>query len=62
MTGIQAKKLFLWLPVTGIQRVKNSDLVRFFVGALSQDLPAKQFEDIPVCKKRACLRTSIASM
>ncbi|KAH9740718.1 hypothetical protein KPL70_002316 [Citrus sinensis] len=47
VSGIQAKKLFLWLPVTGIETVKNSDVLRFFVGALSEDLPAEQFQEIP---------------
>ncbi|XVE74757.1 hypothetical protein DITRI_Ditri12bG0043500 [Diplodiscus trichospermus] len=62
VSGIQAKKLFLWLPVTGIEVDEKSDMVQFFVGALSEKLPAKQFEDIPVCKSKAFLRSDLASM
>ncbi|XVE74754.1 hypothetical protein DITRI_Ditri12bG0043200 [Diplodiscus trichospermus] len=59
VSGIQAKKLFVWLPVTGIEVDEKSDTVQFFVGALSEKLPAKQFEDIPVCKSMAFLRASM---
>ncbi|XWS73434.1 hypothetical protein CRYUN_Cryun02cG0128000 [Craigia yunnanensis] len=62
VSGIQAKKLFLWLPVTGIEVDKNSGMVQFFVGPLSETLPAKQFEDIPVCKSKAFLRADLGSM
>lgn len=54
VSGIQAKKLFLWVSVTGIQADKNSDSIEFYVGPLSEKLPAKQFENIPVCKSKAC--------
>lgn len=62
VSGIQAKKLFLWLPVTGIEKVKNSDVLRFFVGALSEDLPAEQFQEIPQCKSKVSRRPSISSI
>ncbi|KAE8701500.1 Disease resistance response protein [Hibiscus syriacus] len=54
ISGIQAKMLFLWLPVTGIEVDGNS--VQFFVGSLSKTLPAQQFQDIPVCKRKPLLR------
>lgn len=57
VSGIQAKKLFLWVSVTGIQADKDSDTIEFYVGALSERLPAKQFEDVPVCKSKACTTT-----
>ncbi|XP_043691765.1 uncharacterized protein LOC122642380 [Telopea speciosissima] len=53
VSGIQAKKLFVWVPVTGIKAVPNSDLIEFYVGFLSEQFPAKQFETIPACKSRA---------
>ncbi|KAJ4972170.1 hypothetical protein NE237_005269 [Protea cynaroides] len=53
VTGIQAKKFFVWVPVTGIEVDPKSDLVEFFVGFLSEEFPAKQFETIPKCKSRA---------
>ncbi|PRQ35601.1 hypothetical protein RchiOBHm_Chr5g0081761 [Rosa chinensis] len=54
VSGIQAKKLFIWVSVTGMHMEQGSDSVEFYVGALSEKLPAKQFEDIPVCKSKAC--------
>ncbi|PRQ35636.1 hypothetical protein RchiOBHm_Chr5g0082141 [Rosa chinensis] len=33
---------------------QGSDSVEFYVGALSEKLPAKQFIDIPICKSNAC--------
>lgn len=62
VSGIQAKKLFIWVSVTGIQVDKGSDSVEFYVGALSEKLPAKQFEDIPVCKSKACQGTYVDSI
>ncbi|KAK9944711.1 hypothetical protein M0R45_010267 [Rubus argutus] len=59
VSGIQAKKLFIWVSVTGIHTEQGSDLVEFYVGALSEKLPAKQFEDIPVCKSKACQGASV---
>lgn len=60
--GIQAKKLFVWLPVTGIEADMDSGTVQFFVGPLSETLPAQQFEDVPVCKRKAFQRADLASM
>lgn len=54
LTGIQAKKLFIWVSVTGIEMDPGSDEIEFHVGFLSEKLPAKQFEEIPTCKKSAC--------
>lgn len=54
VSGIQAKKLFFWVSVTRIQADKDSNYIEFFVGSLSEKLPAKQFEDIPLCKSNAC--------
>uniref|UniRef100_A0A6N2M7J8 DUF538 domain-containing protein n=1 Tax=Salix viminalis TaxID=40686 RepID=A0A6N2M7J8_SALVM len=64
VSGIQAKKLFVWLPVTGIEVSKADDgMVSFFVGPISEELPAKQFEDVPVCKRKVGgLRTDLESM
>ncbi|GLU19556.1 hypothetical protein SLE2022_358020 [Rubroshorea leprosula] len=57
VSGIQAKKLFLWVSVTGIEVDKTSDMIEFYVGALSEKLPAKQFQDIPACKSKGCQLT-----
>ncbi|KDP26932.1 hypothetical protein JCGZ_21025 [Jatropha curcas] len=62
VSGIQAKKLFIWLPVSGIEVSRDDDMIEFFVGSLSQKLPAKQFEDIPACKSKVGLRNNLDSM
>lgn len=54
VSGIQAKKLFLWVTVTGIDADFESDMLEFHVGVLSEKLPAKQFQKIPSCKNKAC--------
>ncbi|KAA8540956.1 hypothetical protein F0562_024906 [Nyssa sinensis] len=54
VSGIQAKKLFLWVSVTGINADSQSGMIEFRVGALSEKLPAKQFEAIPDCKSKGC--------
>ncbi|KAI6670832.1 hypothetical protein NL676_005717 [Syzygium grande] len=54
VSGIQAKKLFVWLPVTGIKSDSGSGMIEFYVGALSEKLPAAQFEAVPACKSNAC--------
>lgn len=53
VSGIQAKKLFVWLPVTGIKSDSGSGMIEFYVGALSEKLPAAQFEAVPACKSNA---------
>ncbi|KAK4788637.1 hypothetical protein SAY86_019956 [Trapa natans] len=53
VSGIQAKKLFIWVSVTGIKVESSSGMIEFYVGALSEKLPAKQFEEVPQCKSKA---------
>lgn len=50
VTGIQTKKLFFWVPVTGID--SSLGFLRFHTGPLSARLPAKQFESVPICKHK----------
>ncbi|AET04177.1 hypothetical protein MtrunA17_Chr8g0378501 [Medicago truncatula] len=54
VSGIQAKMLFIWLPVTGMEVDSPSGMLQFFVGALSKKLPANQFQDVPGCSSKAC--------
>ncbi|XP_077225441.1 uncharacterized protein At5g01610-like [Tasmannia lanceolata] len=64
LSGIQAKKVFIWVPVTGIEMDPGSDEIEFHVGFLSEKLPAKQFESIPTCKNKAygeSLRTAFSN-
>lgn len=61
VSGIEAKKLFLWLPVTGIKVNEKSGTVEFYVGPLSEELPANQFDVIRACKRQACKGKGIRS-
>ncbi|OVA20687.1 Protein of unknown function DUF538 [Macleaya cordata] len=54
VSGIQAKKLFVWVTVTGIEVDSDSYFIEFHVGFLSEKLPAEQFQNIPTCKSKAC--------
>ncbi|XP_062115069.1 uncharacterized protein LOC133829246 [Humulus lupulus] len=62
VTGIEAKMLLLWVSVTKIHTDKGSDSIRFYVGSLSEDLPASKFEHVPDCKSKACKSTNPKSI
>ncbi|TXG73087.1 hypothetical protein EZV62_001666 [Acer yangbiense] len=62
ISGIQAKKLFIWVSVTGMEKVKDSDFIEFFVGSLSEKFPTDKFKQVPLCKSKASMRTNIDSM
>ncbi|MQL97535.1 hypothetical protein Taro_030224 [Colocasia esculenta] len=51
LSGIQVKKLFAWLPVTGM--VADGSSIEFQVGFLSEKLPTSMFAEIPSCRKNA---------
>ncbi|XP_010534885.1 PREDICTED: uncharacterized protein LOC104810335 [Tarenaya hassleriana] len=53
--GIQAKKLFVWVPVTAMESDQHSGMIVFSVGFLSEKLPAKLFEDVPSCMNKSAL-------
>ncbi|KAI5675129.1 hypothetical protein M9H77_06079 [Catharanthus roseus] len=50
--GIQAKKLFIWVSVTGMEVDQNSNMIEFHAGAFTQELPAEDFQTIPVCQEK----------
>ncbi|KAI3926310.1 hypothetical protein MKW92_035903 [Papaver armeniacum] len=54
ISGIQAKKLFLWVTVTGMEVDSDPNFIDFHVGILSERLPAEQFQSIPSCSRKAC--------
>ncbi|CAK9185202.1 unnamed protein product [Ilex paraguariensis] len=54
VSGIQARKLFIWVSVTGMDVDDKLGMIEFHVGALSEKLPAKQFETIRDCKNKGC--------
>ncbi|XP_010542453.1 PREDICTED: uncharacterized protein LOC104815660 isoform X2 [Tarenaya hassleriana] len=51
--GIQAKKLFVWVPITAMESDPSSGTIAFTVGFLSEKLPAKLFEDVPTCMNKS---------
>ncbi|KAI3868046.1 hypothetical protein MKX03_035262 [Papaver bracteatum] len=53
ISGIQAKKLFLWVTVTGMEVDSDPNFIDFHVGILSERLPAEQFQSIPSCSRKA---------
>ncbi|KAK6925736.1 Protein of unknown function DUF538 [Dillenia turbinata] len=59
VAGIQVKKLFVWVPVTGMKADEDNAMIEFFVGVLSQKLPVDLFENVPTCKNKACQATYI---
>ncbi|GMP92073.1 hypothetical protein CsSME_00042459 [Camellia sinensis var. sinensis] len=58
VSGIQAKQLFLWVSVTGMDVDFNKDMIQVHVGPLSKNLPANQFQDIPNCINKASPHSS----
>ncbi|KAK9122637.1 hypothetical protein Sjap_012239 [Stephania japonica] len=49
VSGIKVKKLFAWLPITGIVD-SDFDTLEFQVGFLSEKLPTSMFREIPSCR------------
>ncbi|KAL7081682.1 hypothetical protein ACP275_14G054100 [Erythranthe tilingii] len=62
VSGIQAKKFFIWVSVTGMEVDQKNNMVEFHVGAISQSLPAEDFEEIPSCKAKALREESFSSL
>ncbi|XP_037428844.1 uncharacterized protein LOC119294704 [Triticum dicoccoides] len=49
LSGIQAKKLFLWVSVSGIVAHPEEGTLEFQVGFVSEELSASLFDRVPVC-------------
>ncbi|CAK8578506.1 unnamed protein product [Lathyrus sativus] len=49
VSGVQTKILFIWLSVTGMKADSRSGMLEFFIGALSKELPANLFQNVPAC-------------
>jgi hypothetical protein len=59
LNGIQAKQLFLWLPVTGIHVDPESPAYIYFeVGALSKKLSIALFDAPPTCHKTTSIEST----
>lgn len=61
ISGIQVKKLFAWLSITGIQVDESSEEIEFQVGFLSEKLPASLFQEIPTCRTKEFQQSLLAS-
>eukprot|EP00250_Pteridium_aquilinum_P009711 c18878_g1_i1 orf=400-1056(-) len=54
LSGIQAKKAFIWVSVTGMHiDPSSSSYIYFEIGPISKRLSISQFEAIPTCKAKA---------
>lgn len=60
LSGIEAKKLFIWVSVTGIVAHPDKDAVEFQVGFISESLPDSDFQSVPGCKSSAGCRGAAA--
>ncbi|KAJ6819692.1 uncharacterized protein M6B38_400795 [Iris pallida] len=56
LEGVQAKKLFLWVSVTGMVAHQDAGVIEFQVGLLSQSLPYSEFLEVPKCSAKSCHR------
>ena len=49
LSGIQAKKLFIWVYITSMVARPERGVIEFYAGFISEDVPASLFEKMPVC-------------
>ncbi|CDP17359.1 unnamed protein product [Coffea canephora] len=61
VTGIHARKFFIWVSVTGMDVDESSNTIEFHVGVLSQSLPADMFQTIPTCQNKGLQESSLLS-
>ncbi|KAK8952554.1 hypothetical protein KSP39_PZI004315 [Platanthera zijinensis] len=58
LEGILLKKVFFWVPITGIVADPHGATLNFQIGFLSEKLPVALFETIPHCIAKASCRSS----
>ncbi|RZR81519.1 hypothetical protein BHM03_00007764 [Ensete ventricosum] len=56
LSGIEARKFFIWVPISAIEAHPADGTIEFKVGFLSELHPETQFESVPHCKAKAFLR------
>ncbi|WOL15231.1 hypothetical protein Cni_G24012 [Canna indica] len=56
LSGIQAKKLFFWVSITGIQAHPADGTIKFEAGFISESLKESEFESVRHCKATASIR------
>ncbi|KAL6894455.1 hypothetical protein ACP4OV_008553 [Aristida adscensionis] len=49
LTGVQAKKLFIWVGVTGMVAHPDQGTIDFQAGFVSESLSASMFDEVPTC-------------
>jgi hypothetical protein len=49
LSGVQAKKLFLWVYVTGMVAHPDKGTIEFQAGFVSESLSASMFDEVPTC-------------
>ena len=49
LSGVQAKKLFLWVYVTGMVAHPDKGTIEFQAGFISESLSASMFDEVPTC-------------
>ncbi|XP_062214922.1 uncharacterized protein LOC133915682 [Phragmites australis] len=51
LSGVQAKKLFIWVSVTGMVAHPKQGTIEFQAGFVSESLSASMFDEVPACGK-----------
>ena len=49
LSGIQAKKLFIWVYISSMVARPERGMIEFHAGFISEDVPMSLFEKMPVC-------------
>uniref|UniRef100_A0ACD5W9W9 Uncharacterized protein n=1 Tax=Avena sativa TaxID=4498 RepID=A0ACD5W9W9_AVESA len=49
LSGIQAKKLFIWVTITSMVARPERGMIEFHAGFITEDVPMSLFEKVPVC-------------
>jgi hypothetical protein len=52
LSGIQAKKFFIWVYINSMVARPEKGMIEFHVGFISEDVPMSLFEKVPVCSNR----------
>ncbi|CAI9106749.1 OLC1v1005970C1 [Oldenlandia corymbosa var. corymbosa] len=61
VSGIHARRFFIWVPVTGMDVDEVDNMIEFHVGFLSQKLPVDDFQIIPTCLDKKLQDSLLAS-
>lgn len=62
VSGIQAKKFFLWVSVSSMEVDDKSKMIEFHVGPFTEKIPVKEFQTIPICREKGIRESDSASI